>query len=525
MISQPSVTQTSDQSVQTGRWVLFASILASGMAFIDSTALSVALPALQADLGASGAELLWIVNAYALFLAGLLLLGGSLGDRLGRRRIFCLGIALFMGASIACGLALSPRVLITARAVQGVGGAFMIPGALAIISANFSVEKRGRAIGIWSALSVVTTAIGPVLGGVLTHAGLWRWIFFLNLPVAMIALTVLFLKVPESKDNDGSAPLDYWGGLLATIGLAGINYGLIESPARGLTDWRILISVITGAAALVLFGIVEARRNHPLLPLNLFRSRTLRGAIILTLLFYTALNAMLFFFPLNLIQVQGYDAAMAGLAQLPLMVFLIALSPWAGGLVDRYGPRLPLTLGPAISGLGFLYFALPGITAGPGDFWVNYLPPLSLLGVGVGITVTPLSATVIASVSSDHMGLASGINSAVCRLAGVLAIAILGPIALISFSQSVESHVAILDLSTEAKVALAAEAANLGGAKALPGFTATTTATVKKSIQLAFVDTFRLLSLLAAALTWLCALIAAFMFEDRRLPGADPPTP
>jgi len=334
------------------RWVLVSSILASGMAFIDSTALSVAMPALQGDLAATGADLLWINNGFALPLSALLLPGGALGDCFGRKRIFTLGIVAFAAASLACGLAPGVPALIAARVAQGVGGALMIPGSLALLSTFFAPTERGQAIGTWSAFSVVATAVGPVLGGLLARAGLWRWVFFINLPLAGIVLTVLRLKISADRKSNHPVRVDWRGALSVTIGLAGLNHGLIQWSKTGLGDRAVLASLLVGGSSLILFIVIQRRVNQPLLPLHLFQSRTLTAASLLSLLFYMAFHGMLFFLPLNLIQVQGYDPALAGLAQLPLMAMLILLSRWAGQLLDRRGPRLALTVGPALADRG-----------------------------------------------------------------------------------------------------------------------------------------------------------------------------
>jgi len=487
------------------------------MVFIDGTALNVALPSLQADLRADGRDLFWMNNAYALILAALLLPGGALGDRFGRKRIYMAGICIFAGASLCCGLAPTPELLIAARAVQGVGGALMIPGSLAIIANAFGADQRGKAIGTWSAFTVIASSVGPVLGGMLADGSFWRGVFFLNLPLSLVALVVLRFKVSESRDVAVPKHLDYLGALLATTGLAAINYGLIEAPRHGLGGWQTLLSLSIGMVALILFVMVERRRNHALLPISLFRSRTLAGASILTLCFYSALHGMLFFLPLNLIQVQGYSATSAGLTQLPLMICLAFLSRWAGGLMDRFGPRLPLTLGPAVAGFGFFLFTLPELTNGPAGFWINYLPALLLLGFGMGITVAPLSTTVIGSVPSNRIGVASGINSTLSRLSAVLAIAILGPIALVAFNRALQSRTLHLDLPADARSVLATEAAKLGEAKPPAGLIETTRREVEHQIKLAFVDIFRLVAGVAAGLSWLSALIAMLLMKSHRL--------
>jgi EmrB/QacA subfamily drug resistance transporter len=512
--SETSAVRSEGVSVQTGRWVLFATILASSMAFIDSSALNVALPALQADLHARGTELLWIVNAYALILAALLLVGGSLGDRFGRKRVFMIGIALFAGASLVCGLASSTGMLIGARAAQGIGAALMVPGSLAIISASFGPGRRGRAIGTWSSFTTITTVIGPALGGFLASVGLWRAVFFINIPLALAALVALYLKVPESRDETAPARLDYAGAALATIGLAGITYGFTEVSEQGLRAPPVLLALIGGVLALIAFVFVEARSDHPMVRLQLFRSRTFSGTNLMTLFLYAALYGMLFFFPLNLIQVQGYGA-LAGFAALPSSLMLAVLSRWAGGLVDRFGPRLPLTIGPLIAGAGFLLFALPGLTSGPRDYWTSYFPASLVLGLGMAITVAPLTTAVMGSVSPHRAGVASGINNAVSRAAGVLAIAAFGAVALFAFGAALETRTSQLDLPVAARAAIHAEAANLGNAHPPAGLSAEASAAVELAIKQSFVDMFRLLAAIAAGLAWLSALLAALTVESR----------
>lgn len=502
-------------SANTGRWVLVSAILASSMAFIDGSALNVALPSIQEALAASGPDLLWIVNAYALFLAALILVGGSLGDHFGRKRIFMIGIGVFAAASLACGLAPTTMILIVARAVQGVGGALMVPGSLAIIAACFESAERGRAIGTWSAYSTLTTILGPVLGGELAGRGLWRFIFFINIPLALVALVILYLKVPESRDEKAAAELDYPGALLVTLGLAGITYGFIEAPRRGWGDPLILVALVGGLAALVGFVLVERSSRHPLIPLAIFQSRTFSGTNALTLFLYAALAGALFFLPLNLVQIQGYGQAMAGRAILPFAASLMILSRWAGGLVDRTGPRLPLTVGPIITGVGFLLLSQPGLTEGPADYWTTFLPGIIALGIGMGITVAPLTTAVMGAAPANYAGSASGINNAVARTAGVLAIAIMGGIALLAFGNALARQTEELELPAEARAALQAEAEKLGEAEAPAELPAETKTAVEQAIREAFITTFRLMNGIAAGLAWISAGLAAVLIEKK----------
>ncbi len=503
------------RSLSTERWVVSAAILASAMAFIDGTALNVALPALQRDLDARGSDLLWIMNAYLLFLSALMLVGGSLGDRYGRKRVFMSGIALFALASLICGLAPNSHILIAARAFQGLGGALMVPGSLSIITATVPEARLGRAIGTWSALSTITTILGPVLGGYLASAGLWRGVFFINLPLAAVALLALALKVPESRDATARGRLDIAGALLVTLGLAGITYGSIEAPGSGLDNPTVASALVLGVAAFVGFALVETRSREPTVPFALFRSSTFTGSNLLTLFLYAALSGGMFFLTLNLIQIQGYDERLAGLALLPLAILLTLLSRWAGGAADRYGPRLPLIIGPTLAGAGFLLLALPGLTAGPTDYWSEFLPGLTGVGLGMGITVAPLTTAVMSSVSTTRSGIASGINNAVARTAGVLSIAVLGGLTLLLFGRSVAIQTAKLDLTSEARASLRLEAGKLGEAQ-VPTSALSEAAAIQQAYRTAFVDTFRVIIYACAGLSWLGALSAA-LFVERRL--------
>lgn len=435
---------------EVGRWVLFSTILASSMAFIDTSALNVALPALQDDLEASGVQLLWIVNAYLLMLAALILVSGSLGDKLGRKKVLMAGIGLFVLASLACGFAPTTELLIRARVVQGIGGAMMIPGSLAIITASFDPNRRGQAIGTWAAATTIVTIAGPVLGGFLADAGAWRGVFLINLPLGITTLLILHFKVPESREED-SRPIDYLGAVLATLGLAGLTYGFISLPDLGFSDPRVYGILSGGIVALMACVVVEVRSDHPMMPLDLFKSRTFSGANLLTLFLYAALSVVTFFFPLNLVQAQGYSQSIAGLADTPFALLLAGLSPWAGKLADRYGPRLPLIIGPSLAGLGFLLIACVGLTDGPSDYWTTFFPGVVVFGIGMAVTVAPLTTAVMGSMATHDAGTASGINNAVSRTGGVLAMAIVGAIALFAFAGALEAHTAQINLSSEVR--------------------------------------------------------------------------
>jgi len=454
-----------DVNATTGRWVLVATILGSSMAFIDGTVVNVALPTLQRSLDATAAEVQWVVQAYALFLAALILVGGSLGDHFGRRRIFALGVALFTIASLGCGLATTAGQLVTFRAVQGVGGALLVPGSLAIISAAFADETaRGRAIGTWSAFTSITSAIGPVLGGWLVDYASWRWVFLINLPLALAVLAITLSRVPESRDAEvagGARSLDWGGAVLATLGLGTLVFGLTNAPGRGWTDLAVAGPILLGVALLALFMLVEARGRNPMMPLGLFRSRTFLGANLLTFLLYAVLGGALYFFPFNLIQVQGYSSAAAGAAFLPVILILFALSRWAGGLIGRFGAKIPLIVGPSIAALGFALFAIPGIG---GSFWTTFFPATVVLGLGMAITVAPLTTAVMSAVPTRHAGVASGINNAISRTAGLLAIALFGIVIAATFSARLDRELGDLDLATTDRAAIVAQEDRLAGA-------------------------------------------------------------
>lgn len=489
------------------RWTLIATILGSSMVFIDGTVVNVALPALQTNLNASVTDVQWVVEAYTLFLAALLLLGGSLGDHFGRKRIYAIGVAVFALASVWCGLAPTIHQLILARAVQGIGGALMVPGSLAIISATFGEDERGRAIGTWSGATAMTTALGPVIGGWLIEHVSWRAVFFLNVPLALVVLALAYLFVPESRDEEETGKIDLLGAALATLGLGAIVFGLIEWSRVGLRNTVVLLTLTTGLLILVTFVLVEARRRHPMLPLSLFRSRNFTGTNLLTLFLYAALSGTLFFLPLNLIQVQGYSATAAGAATLPFILIMFGLSRWSGGLVKRYGSRLPLVIGPIVAGIGFALFIRTGAD---GSYWTSFFPAVVVLGIGMAISVAPLTTTVMNSVKASHAGIASGVNNAVSRTAGLLAIAVLGLIMFHAFSGCLDQRLAQISLPAEIRQSLDRERFKLAAAEIPPQATEETRMVLKQAIQECFVFGFRRVMMIGAALA-LASSVAAFI--------------
>jgi EmrB/QacA subfamily drug resistance transporter len=505
---------------RAGPWVLAATILGSSMAFIDGTVVNVALPALQAQLQATSAQVQWVVQAYALLLAALILVGGSLGDRFGRRRVYALGVILFAAASVGCGLAQSISQLIAARAVQGVGGALLVPGSLAIISAAFDEARRGQAIGTWSGFTGITSAVGPVLGGWLVEHGSWRWVFFINVPLALAVLGLVALHVPESRDETAAGPLDWPGALLAALGLGSTVYGLTVAADGGLAQPAALGWLAAGLLALGLFLLRERRAAAPMMPLSLFRARTFAGANLLTFLLYAALGGAFFFVPFNLIQVQGYGATQAGASLLPMILIMFVLSRWTGGLVAKVGARRPLTIGPAIAACGFALFARPGVG---GSYWTTYFPAVVVLGLGMAIAVAPLTTTVMGAVEQRHAGLASGINNAVSRVAGLLSIAVLNLVLATVFAVAYDSHLAPLPLPPLAREALAGERRKLAGAAVPADLPADVQAALRQAIDESYVAGFRVVMLTAAGLAFASALSAWLLIRDQ--PRTAPPAP
>jgi EmrB/QacA subfamily drug resistance transporter len=471
------------------------------MDYIDGTVVNVALPSVQRSFGATGTQLQWVVEAYALFLSSLLLTGGSLGDRFGRRRMFLFGVVVFACASLGCGVARHIGELLFARCLQGIGGALLVPNSLALLSAEYEGADRARAIGTWSGFSAIMTALGPVLGGWLVQHGSWRWAFFLNLPIAVVTLWITFAKVPN-RESHSKSPLDAAGALLVTASLACLTYSLLEWP-NGRPASR--VCGLVGLILLAIFVITEHRSSSPLVAPQLFLNRNFAGANLLTFFLYGSLAATLFYLPLNLIQIQGYTPAQAGAALLPMVLSMFFLSRWAGGLLQRWGARLPLILGPSITALGYLLLARPRVG---GSYWITYFPAIAILGLGMTISVAPLTTVVMDSVEADRSGIASGTNNAVSQIAALLALALSAPLFFAAFSTALKTNLRRSQVSTETAAHVQALERQLGAIQ-------TTDPRAKHAIDEAFVAGFRLITLVAAGFAAAAGCTAMLTIRDQ----------
>jgi EmrB/QacA subfamily drug resistance transporter len=486
------------------------------LAFIDSTVVNVALPALQAGFHATVVDVQWVIESYGLFLAALILVGGSLGDLLGRSRMFVLGVALFALASAACGVASNIHQLIIARSIQGMAAALLVPGSLAIISASFDEKSRGRAIGTWSGFTAITAAVGPVLGGWLVDHASWRWVFFINVPLAAAVIAISLWHVPESRSAK-AGPIDWLGALVVTVGWGGLVYGFIESAKLGWGDPLVFGSLLVGSCGMVGFIFREARVASPMVPLTLFASSRFSGTNLLTLFVYAATAIFFFLFPLNLIQVQKYSATASGAAMLPVILLIFFLSRWSGGLVARYGARLPLVVGPVVAALGFVLFMVPSIG---GSYWKAFFPAVVVLGLGMAITVAPLTTVVMNSADKEHVGVASGINNAVARLAGVLAIAVLGIVMVSTFGNRLNQQLAKLSVPPNVLHGIQADEIKLAGLQPPASLDVNTRHTIGQSVDEAFVFGFRLIMLICAGLC-LAGAATAWLMIPTELPSRD----
>jgi len=498
---------------------MVAAILASSMGFIDGTALNVVLPSLQKGLQATGADLFWILNAYLLMLASLILIGGSLGDRLGRKRVFMTGIAVFLIGSVACGCSPNTMLLILCRIVQGIGGALMIPGSLSLISAAIDEKEKGKAIGIWSAATTVVTVGGPILGGALADAGLWRYIFFINLPIGALSLLILWRKVGESKDEGSSGGLDFAGSLAIALGLALLTFGCLRIPAVGWRHWGTGGTMGAGLLLLIVFLVIEKRSRSPMMPLQLFANSSFSGANALSFFLYAGLGAGMLFLSLNLVQIQGYSQLESGLTFLPFTLLMISLSRYAGELSDRWGARPLLIAGPLAAGAGLLLLSFAGQTHGPGGYWANFFPGILVLGLGMTFTVAPLTATVMGSVDQRFSGVASGVNNAMTRIASVSANAVFGALVVVFFSGALEGQLsgtaATVAISATEKQAVMAQAVNLGDARVPAAVNDRDKPAVAAAYRNAFITAYSKILRISAVLAWLGALMALVFVSSK----------
>jgi EmrB/QacA subfamily drug resistance transporter len=416
--------------------VVAATVLGSGIAMLDSTVVGIALPSIGRDFHGGVGTLQWVVTGYALTLAAFLLLGGALGDRYGRRRVFSIGVAWFAVASALCGFAPTAGFLIAGRLVQGIGGALLAPGSLAILQTSFRSDDRARAIGAWSGLGGVAGAAGPLVGGYLLAVGSWRWVFFINLPVAAVVLVITARHVPESRDPTASGRVDTVGASLAAVFLASLTYGLIEAPTQGWSSPSVVTCFVVAALSAPAFVMVEHRRAHPMLPLGLFRSRQFTGANGVTFAVYGALGGALFLLPVELQIVKGYSPLEAGLSLLPLTLVMLTLSARSGALSARIGPRLQMTVGPLIVGAGLVLLVR---ATNPGGYWTQVFPAVLIFAIGLATTVAPLTATAMGAAPAEHSCVASAVNNVVARAAGLLAVAVLPLLAGLTGASALES--------------------------------------------------------------------------------------
>ena len=430
-------------------WVLLAAILASSISYVDESVVNVALPAIETDLATSVVVVQWLVNAYTLCLSAFLLIGGAAGDLFGRRRILVAGVAIFAAASVWCGFSPNITQLILARAIQGLGAALLIPCSLAIIGATFDDTERGKAIGTWAGFSAVAGAIGPLLGGWIVDHFTWRWIFLINPMLALPTIWIALNHVPESRDAEAKGGLDWRGSIFGFLSLGSLAFGLISAPVLGWSNATVIVALLTGLLLLAAFIWEEGHSQNPMLPLGLFRSRTFSAVNLLTLLLYAALAGAFFFLPFALIQVGGFSAELAGAAFLPFTLIMGALSRWSGGLLDHFGAKWPLVVGPTIAALGFGLLALP---VGSGSYW-QFLVPITILGLGMAVSVAPLRQ-VINAVPAHQTGVAAGINNSIASVASLLAVALLGALALGIYDHALDNNIETEPVSSEAKQAI-----------------------------------------------------------------------
>jgi EmrB/QacA subfamily drug resistance transporter len=500
---------------QARQWVLAATVLGSSMAFIDSSVVNVALPKMEADLEATLAEMTWVTNAYTLCLSALLLIGGAAADQLGRRRMFLTGLSVFALASAGCGLAPDVEILVLARAIQGIGAALLIPCSLAIIGATFDESELGAAIGTWSGASAIAAGGGPLLGGWLVDHSSWRAIFLINPVLAVPTMAIVLRHLRESRNPDARPGLDWSGAALTFAGLGSLVYGLIGASTHGWSSPLVLGSLALGSALLVSFILVERRSSAPMMPLQLFQSRTFSGVNVLTLLLYGALGGTMFFLPFLLIQVHGYSAAAAGGVFLPLTLILAILSRWGGRLVDRFGARVPLVVGPAVVATGLVLLSRPGVG---GAYWQTFLLPTLVMGFGMSITVAPLTTTVLSSVPGHQTGVASGINNAVAQVAGLLVIAVLSTVGIGTLNGSLDAHLHNANASADVRQLVDSTRGGFVVPEMQHAASVETLQAARSIVRSSLLDTIRRILWIGAGLALASAICAALMI------GESPPT-
>src|SRR5215213_8108007 len=495
-------------------WVIAAASLGSGMAFLDSTVMNVALPAVQMDLEVSAREVQWVFGAFAVVLAAFLLLGGTLGDHYGRRRAFVVGAAIFAAASVWCALAPGPAQLVASRAAQGIGGALLVPSSLAIVGASFEGGARTKAIGLWGALSSMAMAVGPVLGGWLVEDVSWRAAFLITPVMALVAIPIALRHVPESRDPEAHR-LDLIGAAIAAIALGGLAYGLIESSASGFDDPVVLASLLLGAFALSTFVFVERHKDNPMVPPSLFRSKNFDGANLVTLLFYMSLTGSLYFVPFLMMQVHGYSAFVVGSVFLPFVAMALLLGRLSGYILARFGTKIPLVASSLAAALGYALFAVPGVEHG--SYWTSFFPAMVVQGFGMALAITPLTTVALGSVEGEHSGLASGVNNAAARVAAPLAVAVLGVFVYGAFSANLDARLAGMNLPGEVRSKIEAEKGDLGAARAPERVNAKMAAHIDHAIDESFVAGFRTVMVICVGLALASALAAALLVDEQRM--------
>lgn len=491
-------------------WALAATIMGSSIAFINGSVVNVALPAIQSSLDASMADMQWVISIYTFILGTLILAGGSAGDFYGRRRTFGSGVTLFLAATLWCGLAPNVHQLIIARGGQAVGGALMIPGSLAIITDLYEQEQRGKAIGTWSGFTALATALGPLLGGILVDQLSWRFVFLITVPLAIAVLLILFLRVPESRARNTSQKPDWKGALLATLGLGFICFGLIEASDFGITNPVVLSTLAAGILIFIGFVWVEKKAEHPMVPPELFRSKTFSGANLVTVCLYFALAGAFFLLPFNLIQIQGYSATAVGAALIPFPLLVGGLSRWSGGLIVRFGARPLLIVGPIFTGIGFVLLGALGTDP---SYWGSFFPGIFFIGLGIAISFAPLNTTVMSSVDRSDAGTASGVNKAVSRLSGMLSVALLGALAITFFGQQLTKKMQQENVPQQVQQRMLSEKANLANAKIPKNISTDIKMKLQQTVKASFLKSFSTVMYISAGLVIVGALVSALMID------------